>query len=145
MELKDKEAFFAAYYGGEVIVTKGTYTKPMGTIYALRYDILDIVHHSTFSKVRVAVHLKSLSDITDEDALTLSCYLGNVIDLDDFIQTNSKELVLKVVSNYTQIGLLKHLPSSFIDKARSMGYLTPYNGYDIQQILDLGWAKLKTK
>lgn len=86
--------------------------------------------------------LKSLSNITNEDAEKLQYTLVNVVGLDGLIRQNSIDLVKEVVSNYEQIDCLFMLPSSFADLARELGYAIDWNNYKVSKQIELGWVRL---
>ena len=100
-------------------------------------DILNISHDEYIN-----LELKSLSNITNEDAEKLQYTLVNVVGLDGLIRQNSIELVKEVVSNYEQIDCLFMLPSSFSDLARELGYAIDWNNHKVSKQIELGWVQL---
>jgi hypothetical protein len=129
-----KKMFFAQYYGHEVLRwhqwTELTY-----------YQKVDL----SIPKIEGDgwyLTLKSLDNITDDDAGILQYTLINVIGLDGLIKESSSDLIKEVVSNYAQIDCLFMLPSSFTDKARELGYAIDWNGFKVQDLIDFGWIKL---
>lgn len=129
-----KKMFLAQYYGQEVLRwhqwTELTY-----------YQKVDL----SVPKIEGDgwyLTLKSLDNITDEDAEILQYTLINVIGLDGIIRGQSIDLVKQIVSNYNRVDALFMLPSSFTDKTRELGYAVDWNGYHIQDLIDFGWIKL---
>jgi len=131
--LENKAKFFAQYWGQKV---KSSYLPEQDqpcTIDANTFKIFHLV-------INGVLKLKSLSDISDEDAEQLSVRLGRVVSLQKVIQENSKDLVKEVVSNYSQVNMLWSLPSQFTDKARELGYLIDFNGLSTEELISRGWA-----
>ena len=123
-----KSRFFAQYWGQEVCQTKGGR-------YKIDEDCFPLWGKSY-------LELKSLSNITNEDAEKLQYTLVNVVGLDGLIRQNSIELVKEVVSNYEQIDCLFMLPSSFSDLARELGYAIDWNNHKVSKQIELGWVQL---
>jgi hypothetical protein len=136
-----KPQFFAQYWGQEVAGSK-YFKKPKTVMF--NYDLFGSLNSEsnivTFENF--FLWLKPLSKITDEDAEELQHTLINVVGLDGFIRQNSIELVREVISNYEKIDCLFMLPSSFVDKARKLGYAIDWNGYKVSDLIEKGWIKI---
>jgi len=135
--LENKAKFFAAYWGQLVLMQKdGLGVKKCIQAY------WEKTLGSRF------LELKSLSDISDEDARQLSSRIGRVVSLDRIIQESCIDLVKEVVSNYSKVNMLWSLPAQFTDKARELGYLIDFNGLSTEELINRGWAvttNLKTE
>jgi len=141
--MKDKEQLFAQYWGLNVVIPNSeNYWKGPEDNETIKPGKSWVCGDLSRFVETHKLLLKPLSQISDEDAKTLSLYLGGVVDSFQMVMTNSKELVKQVIDNYTKIDLIKFLPSAFIDKARSMGYAAPYLGHSIEKQIELGWIKL---
>lgn len=138
-----KSRFFAQYWGQKVgLFKKGNYSNPTGTIRIVDGSLITASNIESYSKTKIALQLKPLSKITNEDAEKLQYTLVNLVGLDVLIRQNSIELVKEVVSNYEQIDCLFMLPSSFSDLARELGYAIDWNNHKVSKQIELGWVQL---
>lgn len=128
MNKETKEALFAAYYGCDVIVTKGTYTRPVGNIYKLRHDVLETLSINT--KVKLAVLLKSLSAISDEDLFAAT---GSTNGIDNHVDYFFGGDIDRMLIN---------LGSFECDILRSLGYAAPFRGISVEEQIKSGAIKL---
>ena len=84
------------------------------------------------------LNLKSLLQITDEDAEFISKKIAGVTDEEyklkeiDYI----KKMLYKYLSDF------KNTDSYIFDYLRSKGYATPYLEYSIEDLISLGWVQL---
>lgn len=130
-----KSRFFAQYWKQNVLRENR-----QGFKFAL--DTVGTQDNELVCFVDSYLQLKSLSNITNEDAEKLQYTLVNVVGLDRLIRQQSIELVKEVVSNYEQIDCLFMLPSSFTDLARELGYAIDWNNYKVSKQIELGWVQL---
>lgn len=127
--LDNKAKFFAQYWGvkcmdfGSEIVT-----------------VTHICLNRTNVRERI-LELKSLSDITDEDAIEV----GRLQDwqnenLPSYNRDPEKFLIRQAKHDLTN---LYSLVIETIDYLRSKGYALPYNGLSVEKQIEYGWIKLK--
>jgi|JI7StandDraft_1071085.scaffolds.fasta_scaffold94576_4 hypothetical protein len=140
-----KEAFFAQYFGQQVIVTKGTYSKPTGSIYKIRHDIMEALNLGDLTKVKLAVLLKPLTQITDEDAIEFFDILWAKDETHrnkpiEFKIDFGKDWALAPTSE--RYGLIPTGLFHGVDFLRSKGYALPYLGISVDEMCKLGWIKL---
>lgn len=128
-ELEERTAFYYLYYGQDVATFGNNQTFKVG--------------HGGWNLRNSNCHLllTDLKDISDEHAIEVAkmCFSG------EESQTSQAGRMLAM-------NLLLDKPSWFIpvcaiavcDFLRRNGYLLPYAGYSTQQLIDLGWVKLRT-
>lgn len=152
--IQDKAAFFAQYWGQSVIVseTNGHANK--------RYKVESSEMHDHFFLHECYLELTPLSEITDEDAIEVAkilhgrdcvpeiCYNdGEQITLSPYGRSaygwNEININTKGFLSYDRADSLKVIQA--YDLLRRNGYLIPYAGHTTDQLLEMGWAKLKTK
>lgn len=122
--IENKQRFFALYFGQEVLIDDNLWKhKVLGdTMY------WDDCH----------LELKSLSDISDEDLL----WLGR--NANDYPNSNYKDDL-----NYCKDLVRRYLSRppmmnyECVDYLRSRGYLLPFMGLAVEQILAYKWAVIK--
>jgi hypothetical protein len=81
------------------------------------------------------LELKSLSKISDEDALDLVPFISMNFSsryTDDFIKEQIKKEVLDT----------EMLPAKFYDILRSKGYALPFMEYSVEDLVSFGWVRL---
>lgn len=136
---QDKAAFFAQYWG--------QYIKTSDTHSAKGLKPIEIFAHSIqYVDAGSYLLLKPLSAITDEDALKLSQILHPCIGLAnvDHGKAIAESLTLFGVCTNQEIGARFAWSIQYIsDSLRSRGYLIPFRNYSTDQILEMGWAKLR--
>lgn len=81
------------------------------------------------------IYLKSLGDISDEDAVGVSYLLYGTANVD--LVADIKESYQTEAFNY---GFIQILVGDFL---RSKGYALPWNGVSVEQQLERGWLKFK--
>lgn len=123
---KNREAFQALYVNQKVILDEnGEYT-----VQRFRHRNIDI---------NLVLHLYSLNDITDEDSIELCKILQ--------IKTGYPEIAGRSRANW--IGKVdpksSNCNSIAIDFLRSRSYLAPFRGYSVEQIISMGWAKIRKR
>jgi len=134
-ELRElKEKFFAQYWGQNVCTTRNGF----GVLY--RPDF--IISGNGIEDYHLL--LKSLSDISDEDAIELMQILDCNPD-----QRLGKRIVLGLFENteenkYLDGYLFYWDVPIIVDFLRSKGYLLPFNGLSTEELISRGWAVLST-
>lgn len=128
---QDKAAFFAQYYPQNVMRHESYTDGPL--IAAI--SVGNTSHY---------LELKPLSCITDEDVkvvLGIVGYRGY-----DYKETIEWLVILfsDPALDYMH-GLSGNQIRLLIDFLRSRGYLIPFRNYSVDQILEMGWVKLKEK
>lgn len=118
---QDKEAFFALYWGQNVHHYKLTYSKPVDG------------HNSTGY-----LKLKSLSSISDEDAIEVMAILNGLISTES-MRINPESLLLSIVRMDGMASL------KTFDFLRKQSYLLPFRNFTTDDILSFGWAVITTK
>lgn len=132
--LKNKAKFFAQYWD-QKILTGIPVDKPF-TFRRLNHQNIQKGIMYSFLK------LKSLSDITDEDAI-------EVAKIIDYNHGRNKLAFVKVgkhvCHNILEMGeITPKRAFSLIDYLRSKGYALPYNGLSVENQISYGWVKLRT-
>tara|TARA_B100000378_G_scaffold236018_1_gene202678 strand:- start:2565 stop:3005 length:441 start_codon:yes stop_codon:yes gene_type:complete len=140
--LKNKAKFFAQYWD-QKILTGIPVDKPF-TFRRLNHQNIQKGIMYSF------LELKSLSDITDEDAIKVAkianwsplhadrVKAGKQIIFGDF--GIPEEAVDSSDEDYDSI--LNYIP--VFDYLRSKGYALPYNGLSVEDQIEYGWIKIKT-
>lgn len=131
---EDKMRFLAQYYGQEVLRWHQWISSTPNSI--INMDVPGMEKEGWY------LQLKSLTNLTDEDAKELQFDLINIIGLDGIIRENSVDLVKELISNYLRVDCLFNLPSSFSDRARYLGYAIDWNGKKVPDLERLGWIKV---
>lgn len=134
LQQQDKAAFFAQYWGQFVAMVEERY----------KYEQYN-VDMTTIGCVKY-LRLKPLSAITDKDALKLSQILHPCIELAnvDHGKAIAESLTLFGICTNQEIGARFAWSIQYIaDFLRSRGYLIPFRNYSTDQILEMGWVKLK--
>ena len=108
--------FFAQYWG-----TKTLYVGGVGLV-EIGKGGWNLKHPDFF------LQLKSLSKITDEDAISM--YRG--------LERNY-ESANQFLEDYKSIGFLEQ---SEVDFLRSKGYAVPFMGYSVDDLVKIGWVQL---
>ena len=125
--LENKAKFFAQYLEQRVFNYKqsgGFYTYKVGG-----YMLED--HNLNLGRLL----LKSLSDISDEDAIEVGRLNGSI--------TSNNLLVGKALCHWLRIeGTNRDITFEAIDFLRSKGYLLPFNGLSTEELISRGWAVL---
>lgn len=136
---QDKAAFFAQYIGSQLGGRKSFTDSQELTL----SNFSSVVRYSS-----APLLLKPLSAITDEDAAgMLSAICPTLIEKLDREDFNVREYADQMVAGFESE---RPIPgASFsdcvcaIDFLRSKGYLIPFRNYSTDQILEIGWAKLR--
>lgn len=122
---KDRIAFNGLYVEQEVF---RQLTFPIGVAIQLKPHLIGSLFGSQ-------LYLYSLNDITDEDLEGL-CTVNNV----KYVQSLRHEYLedLRSIS-------VNNTCSGTIDFLRSRSYLVSFRGYSVEQILEMGWAKIRKR
>jgi len=140
--IENKAKFFAQYWGQKV---KSSYLPEQNepcTIDANTFKIFHLV-------INGVLRLKSLSDISDEDAIEIStiyysAFSENDRSLDDKMIFRAKQIIRCLVNSkkYNEHGLWSG-SIELIDFLRSKGYLLPWMGLSTEELISRGWAVVK--
>lgn len=140
-EQQDKQAFFAQYWGLPI------------QNYRMKYSNKRNMPAGVNSMGHLL--LKPLSAITDEDAIELAQRLCPYMTVKaaHITWSNNPKLWFKAKGSWANAKFVTR--SEFVDwlwtntrcadYLRRNGFLIQYDNYTEQQLLDMGWAKLKTK
>lgn len=140
--LQNKAIFFARYFGQKVLHIKNS-PIPFG---------LNSLKFSDVSE-KDYLGLKPLSEITDQQMLEIGVMLRGK----PFEEVPTKEQISEVKSsmegfvfaNLNGLVFSDNLKISnlinLFDYLRSKGYALPFMGLSVEQLVDYGWVKLKTK
>ena len=116
--------FFAQYWGQKLVAH--TEDLKVDGIKELRYEPRTVIN---FKEIETScLVLKSLSKITDKDAISM--YRG--------LERNY-ESANQFLEDYKSIGFLEQ---SEVDFLRSKGYAVPYMEYSVDELVKIGWVKL---
>lgn len=148
-QAEDREAFYMQYFGQFVLTAIDRDINKIGCGVSI-YN-MSLLLDGTFSDHYL--ELKSLSAITDEDAIEVAKIVsGN--ELEKFILKDEFRVLVScgnddigiwfdgeiLMSDNEQYPLLV---LGCYDYLRSRGYLLPFRQYSKQQLLDMGWAKIE--
>lgn len=138
----NKAKFFAQYYGQQVMkvddLTYPNLNKLRHTVGGLNiYNLQD----GRFIGDSVYLELKPLESITDEDAIEVSRILDAEFDINNL---SEYQKTFHVNRGKTHILPTRPCRSDVCDYLRSKGYLLPWMGLSTDQILEYGWARIKT-
>lgn len=134
-ESKEKEQFFAQYWGLEVLVD---------TI-GKKSSNTQILNKGTFPYSRdiqeYYLRLKPLSEITDEDALGVA----NIFKWNHYSDESKINQVKTYLSQYldyhnSNISSIENM--LLLDFLRSKGYAVQWKQYSVQNLIDKGWVEL---
>jgi len=118
--LINKQAFFALYWGQEVIKEHNGY----------KFKVLgDTIYWDD-----ALLELKPLSEISDEDALEVGKIIGNVFTTQDIELIEMGKWKLKNNVHLENVRISDYL--------RSKGYALPYMDLSVEQMVEFGWIKL---
>lgn len=135
---KDKRAFFAQYWGQDVLIEPDFI--PFDEIIPI---ILMGVDLDTLSDCDFLI-LRSISQITDEEAIDIQKIL-RLEDTQAGFETDKEQIKNHLKNGIEGIFLIDFYGYSFevIDYLRSIGILIPFRGYSVEQIIEMGWAKVR--
>lgn len=119
---KTKEMFFGQYFGQKVFCDSsvGLENKTYQDVYHFVGDMSE----TSFVK------LKSIEDISDEDAIRvaqLTHQIDGVFSIGEIITTSKKPIPYIAI----------------VDFLRSKGYAIPYNGLSVDVLVSFGWVVLR--
>lgn len=127
--LRDRDAFFAQYYGQEVVYLGEHLTE-------YDADYLTICGIASDQ----CIHLRSIDSLTNEER----CFLVKLYDPEFYVPNMDQSDLIRESD-----GVIEHIkddrdvPINVADYLRSIGVLIPFRDYSVEAILELGWAKLK--
>jgi len=122
--LENKSKFFAQYWGQRVLSIRNS-------SYCFLLQKMSQGDVSKSDQLR----LKSLSDISDEDAIEVGRLNGSI--------TSNNLLVGKALCHWLRIeGTNRDITFEAIDFLRSKGYLLPWMGLSTEELISRGWAVL---
>jgi hypothetical protein len=124
-----KSRFFAQYWGQEICQTKGGK-------YTIDEDCFPLWEKSY-------LELKPLSQITDEDAVTVRELVKDTFYFDE--EYDAKQLnraVIRMITEHT--GSWLHVGNCMyaIDYLRGKGYALPFMEYSVSDMISFGWVQL---
>ena len=129
-----KERFFAQHLGQEVVFTKGNYVNRIGS--KRKLDVTSLAFLVGGFKIKTALLLTSLSDITDEDKRDIAKMRFTFVG-ENFAQVADKYLSKSI------------LPHDMHQCLQSKGYALDYYCPELKRVItvpeqiELGWIKLK--
>jgi len=137
--LENKARFFAQYWGHRIGKTQ---PKQFG---------LQVVNEYLIDKLfdKSILELTSLSAITDEDAIEVKKIVKDTMYWDDGEDRNEfninylKRGIERMVCQNTGCWLTVKNLSYMIDYLRSKGYAMPYLDASVEDLVSMGWVKLK--
>lgn len=123
INLENKAKFFAQYWG-QYVMRDYTTTRIFPVDESnIKFEIED-----------AWLELKSLSDISDEDAIEVAKMLG-------CNDGNSKGFMIGYGRDYVKRE--RNMKSNIVDFLRSRDYLVPWMGLSCEELIETSWAKLK--
>lgn len=130
---QEKERFFAAHWGQRILKYEGD---------SNNYEVSVI--HMPYSKQHKFLELKPLSSITDEDAIAI-WKMFRVEENEAGYDTSWQKFKEEVIkSGEIAFGLwdFYHNCMDAYDKARELGYAVAFNGYSVEQMIEMNWLTL---
>ena len=122
-----KSRFFSQYWGQEICQTKGGR-------FTINEDCFPLWN-------RAYLELKSLSEITDEEAIEISKIFGWNHYSDESKIHQVKNFVIDC-SNYHSSNISSNENFNLIDFLRSKGYAVPFMEYSVDYLISFGWVQL---
>ena len=132
----EKQRFFALYWGQQVLCWKGLHTT-LDECYWIEGRESDIERY---------LSLYSLSDITDEDAIEVAKIKGwnDVLNEKGNIKAIKDWLFEQEYQYLSETNTLFRC-GEMIDYLRSRGYALPFNGRSVEEMIELGWLKIRKR
>lgn len=132
-EIEERTAFFYQYYGQNVMYVGGKRLAKLG------FGGWNVRHPDFF------IELTSLSDITDEHAIEVAklIFSNPAFHTSEHGKRYIRQMITSELEYHGQYWSFSKV-TSILDYLRSQGYLLPFRGYTTQQLIDLGWVKLRT-
>jgi hypothetical protein len=124
MTKQEKERFFALYWGQEVFCLDKDHQSG------------DIKHYINDDWSESYLELYSLEDITEEDWNWIDTYSGDVFSDKDFI-------LERFENGYSLNNVSSGSTLIISDYLRSKGYALPWMGLSVEDMVEVGWIKLK--
>lgn len=134
-KLNDKQAFFALYIDQQVYrndVDKTGYVLDHWCLYSTPLE-------------NGYLELTSLSDITDEHAIEVAklIFSNTAFHTSEHGKRYIRQMITSELEYHGQYWSFSKVAST-LDYLRSQGYLLPFRGYTTDQLIDMGWVKLRT-
>lgn len=131
--LENKARFNALYFGQKVYWQEnGEGGKSLPPIEVNPITLIESEHCKML--------LKSISSITDEDALEVANIL--TIDKEDLVLDWKQEMIEILSSEFATTANSLHRFSHACDWLRSKGYALPYMGLSVEKLIEYGWIIL---
>lgn len=135
--LQDKAAFFAQYWGQKIRKWDGmpSYTGLVSSTYMTKYATNGCY-----------LELIPISSITDEDAIEVAkmIFSNTALHTPDRGKWYVRVMIESKKEHHGLYWSFEKVCNT-VDYLRSREYLLPFRQYTTQQLLDMGWAKIKTK
>lgn len=135
-----KAIFMAQYFQQHVLKDRTYYPESNDFTLTLNLLLLECIY---VNPETFYLALKSVSDITDEDALQGSKLVGGASHLSDESQIFQFKQLFESPNFWTRqtnIPLVKSL--RVFDYLRSKGYALPFREYSVEDLISFGWIKL---
>ena len=127
--LENKENFFMIYWKQDVAIKN----KSIGPVFKFE------VNESTITDIdNYLLKLKSISEISDEDAIEVAKIYGWIKILSDNGNANAMRIYLTKSDNAAILATNKDW--EILDFLRSKGYLLPWMGISTEELISRGWA-----
>lgn len=132
---QEKARFFAQYWGQDVLFMREEHDLALWKVQLYTDDIVD--WH---------LLLTPLSQITDEDAIEVGRLHGHQDDedngwSDEYLLGVGKRVCSHFPEFTTPVSVSDMI--MIVDYLRSKGYALPFMGRSVEQMVELGWIKLK--
>lgn len=130
--LDNRSRFVALHYGGDLVFVKGNYNYKTGSTIKIDADAIKYFASPTagLRSARTAVLLTPLSQITDEDANSITIY-------GTYDKASFNDL------GYNTPSGRQHYAIDSVDFLRSKGYAMRWMGVPVKTLVEWGWVKLK--
>lgn len=131
MELQQEKArFFAQYWGQEIGVVESVFEETISNL---------IIDQKTFEDIDY-LELKTLSSISDEDAIEVARIYNKSINGGPFPRWFTDEDYISCGKSYI---MRKEITIDVFDYLRYKRYALPFDGRSVEELVELGWIKLK--
>jgi hypothetical protein len=137
--LENKSKFFTQYWGQKV-------GREQTSVENDGFERNYVINHVTIQNIDYDyLELKSLSDMTDEDAIEVAKILfGDDYEEDKWVQDIKLNLRDQFGSNiFPNIQPYFSISWKVVDYLRSKGYASSWNGISVEEQIKFGWIKLK--
>lgn len=141
---QEKAAFFGLYINQKVLLLSSQLGLVKQYAQLLTYSYFGTIDDPYYNAI---LELTPLDQITDEHAIevvVLSGFVGVSEVRYDSTGYGGFWITFNSAKAPSRFLMTSDLRQPVIDYLRSQGYLLPFRGYTTQQLLDLGWVKLRT-